>query len=54
MTNPPANESIAKRADSLVTISFDFGDSVCLNSLGVLVVGVFILLLTSILFEIAK
>jgi hypothetical protein len=36
MTNPPANESIAKRPDILPTISFDFGDKVCLKGVDVL------------------
>ena len=33
MTNPPAKESIAKRPESLATISLDFGVKVCLNVL---------------------
>jgi hypothetical protein len=42
ITKPPAKESIAKRPDSVVTISFDFGDRVCLNSLGVSCRGIHI------------
>src|ERR1700752_2430495 len=33
ITKPPANESTAKRADSLPTIFFDLGDRVCLIEL---------------------
>ena len=28
ITNPPANESMANRADNLVTITFDLGDNI--------------------------